>query len=182
MLQPAIKKNDKLANWLIALVSIIIFGAIVALDSKMLQVPYPFGFDVHYFAAANAIINSTVTITLLAALVAVKKKNYVAHKQLMLSAILLSVLFLLSYICHHLWAGDTQFGGTGSIRYVYYFILITHIVLAAVILPFILVTAYRGLNGSYAQHKKIARISWPLWLYVSITGVLVYLMISPYYA
>jgi len=122
-----------------------------------------------------------VTITLVAALLAVKKKNYVLHKRLMLSAILLSVLFLLSYICHHLWAGDTKFGGEGSIRYLYFFILITHIVLAAIILPFILITAYRGLNGSYSRHKKIARISWPLWLYVSITGVLVYLMISPYY-
>lgn len=181
MLPPVIKRNDKLANWLIALVSVIIFAAIVALDSKVVRIPYPFGFDVHYFATANAIINSFVTLSLIAALLAVKKKNFVLHKRLMLTAILLSVLFLLSYICHHLWAGDTSFGGTGAVRYVYYFILITHIILAAVILPFILVTAYRGLSGNYEKHKKIARISWPLWLYVSITGVLVYLLISPHY-
>ena len=99
----------------------------------------------------------------------------------MLTAIILSVLFLVSYIAHHLLAGDTVYGGEGSIRYFYYFILITHIILAAIILPFILFTAYRSLTGEYDKHKKLARYTWPLWLYVSVTGVLVYLMISPYY-
>jgi len=180
-LKPDIKRNDRLANILIAATSIVIFVAIVALDRRTIQVPYPFSFDVHVFASLNALINSCVTVVLIAALVAVKRKNYLLHKRLMLTAILLSVLFLLSYIAHHLWAGDTTFGGTGLIRYFYYTILISHIILAAVILPFILITAYRGLSGNYSRHKKIARYTWPLWLYVSISGVLVYLFISPYY-
>jgi len=96
-------------------------------------------------------------------------------------AMVLSILFLVSYICHHLLAGDTKFGGTGAIKTFYYIILFTHIPLAGIILPFILYTAYRGLIGEYPRHKKIARITWPLWLYVAITGVLVYILISPYY-
>jgi putative membrane protein len=99
----------------------------------------------------------------------------------MIAAIVLSALFLVSYICHHLFAGDTRFGGVGPIRTVYFIILITHIFLAAIILPFILFTAYRALTGEYSKHTKIARITWPIWFYVSVTGVIVYLMISPYY-
>jgi putative membrane protein len=79
-------------------------------------------------------------------------------------------------------AGDTRFGGEGAIRYIYFFILITHIFLAAIILPFILFTAYRSLTGEFEKHKKLARYTWPLWLYVSVTGVWVYILISPYYA
>lgn len=113
----------------------------------------------------------------------------------MLAAIVLSVLFLLSYISHHLLAGETKFGDinhdgvlsdeekmqAGSLRMVYYFILATHIPLAAVILPFILFTAYRALTGEYEAHKKLVRITWPVWLYVAVTGVMVYLLIRPYY-
>ena len=113
----------------------------------------------------------------------------------MLAAILLSVLFLLSYIAHHLLAGDTKYGDlnhdgvlsleektlTGNLRIVYYVILITHIPLAGIILPFILFTAYRALIGEYDKHKKLVRITWPVWFYVAVTGVAVYLMISPYY-
>ena len=99
----------------------------------------------------------------------------------MLFAILLSVLFLVSYICHHLFAGETRFGGDGIGKTVYYIILFTHIPLAGIVLPFILFTAYRALTGDYDKHKKLVRITWPLWFYVAVTGVLVYLMISPYY-
>jgi putative membrane protein len=99
----------------------------------------------------------------------------------MLAAIVLSVLFLLSYIAHHLLAAETKFGGEGTIRIVYYFILMTHIPLAGIILPFILFTAYRALIGEYEQHKKLTRITWPIWFYVAVTGVVVYCMISPYY-
>lgn len=176
------QKNDKRARILIYIVSAVIFGAVVLLDSKMLKVPYPFDFDVHLFATANAIINSVVSLLLIGALMAIRNRNVLLHKRLILSAILCSVLFLVSYIAHHLWAGDTRYGGEGTIRYVYFFILISHIILAAVILPFILFTAYRGLTGEYEKHKKLARYTWPLWFYVSVTGVVVYLMISPYYS
>lgn len=179
MLQPVLKKNDSLAYKLIGVLSFVVFAAVVALSRVKLEVDL--GFNPHVFAQINAFINSAVSLLLIVAVVLVKQKNYSGHKNVMLTAIGLSSLFLISYIAHHLFAGETKFGGEGSIRYFYYFILITHIFLAAVILPFILLTAYRSLTGEYAQHKKIARYTFPLWLYVSVTGVLVYLLISPYY-
>lgn len=179
MLSPVLKKNDKQARLLILTVSFVVFAAVVILSRVQLKVDL--GFNVHVFAAINAVINSCVSLLLIAALVAVKSKNYVAHKNMMLTAMVLSILFLVSYIAHHLLSGDTKFGGEGAIRYVYFIILITHIFLAAIILPFILYTAYRSLTGEFEKHKKLAKYTWPLWLYVSITGVVVYLMISPYY-
>lgn len=179
MLSPVLRKNDKQARLLIFVASFVVFAAVVVLSKVKLDVNL--GFDVHIFALINAVINSCVSILLIAAFVAIKNKQYIAHKNLMLTAMLLSVLFLVSYIAHHLLAGDTKYGGEGAIRYVYFFILITHIFLAAIILPFILFTAYRSLTGEFEKHKKLARYTWPLWLYVSVTGVLVYLFISPYY-
>jgi len=179
MLDPVIAKNDRKAKWLIGIFSFVVFTVIVILGRVKLNINPTF--DVHIFARINAIINSFVTALLLAALIAVKMKHYVVHMRLMLTAMILSIIFLLSYIAHHLLSGETKFGGTGTIRYVYYFILGTHILLAAVVLPFILFTAYRGLTGEFPRHKKLARITWPVWFYVSVTGVVVYLMISPYY-
>jgi putative membrane protein len=193
MLQPSLKKNDKQAKLIIYTVSLVVFAAVVFLSKyKLNDDP---GFDVHQFAKANAVINSMVAVLLLAGLFTAKQKNYELHKKIMLSAIALSVLFLLSYIAHHLLAGDTKYGDinhdgiisldekalAGNLRMVYYFILITHIPLAAIILPFILFTAYRALTGEYDKHKKLVRITWPVWFYVAVTGVVVYLMISPYY-
>ena len=179
MLLATWKKNDKRAWGLILTFSVIVFAAIVVLGRVKLNINT--GFDVHIFAKINASINSAVAILLVAGLVAVKRKNFLLHKNIMLTAIVLSSLFLLSYIAHHLLAGDTKFGGSGTVRYIYYFILGTHIVLAAVILPFILFTAYRALTGEFDKHKKLVRFTWPVWLYVAITGVIVFLMISPYY-
>ena len=193
MLQPSMAKNDKTAKVIIWIVSLVVFSAVAFLAKFKLQTDL--GFNVHVFAKFNAFINTTVAILLIAGLVAVKQKNYELHKKIMLSAIVLSVLFLLSYICHHLLAGDTKFGdinhdgilsdneksAVGSLRIIYYTILITHIPLAAIILPFILFTAYRSLIGEYEKHKKLARITWPVWFYVAVTGVIVYIMISPYY-
>lgn len=190
---PKIYKDDRNAKVFIWVVSVIVF-IVVALLSRF-KLDIDLGFDPHLFAKINAGINSLVTIILLVALVAVKRQAYALHKQLMLIAIVLSFLFLMSYICHHLFAGETKYGDlnhdgiisvnekslAGSLRVVYYFILITHIPLAAIVLPFILFTAYRALTGQYLKHKKLARYTWPLWLYVAITGVVVYLMISPYY-
>ncbi|HUQ65971.1 MAG TPA: DUF420 domain-containing protein [Flavitalea sp.] len=179
MLEPMLVKNDRRARILIILFSMIVFGAVVLLGR--VQVPFDGAFDVHIFAKFNAIINSVVSLLLIAGLIAVKQRKLLQHKKIMLTAIILSVLFLISYICHHLFAGDTKFGGAGAIIYFYYFILITHIFLAAIILPFILFTAYRAMISEWPQHRRIAKITWPIWLYVSITGVLVYLLISPYY-
>ena len=193
MLRPSLKKNDKKAKLFIYTVSFVVFTAVVLLSRYKLNVDP--GFDVHVFAKANAIINSVVALLLLAGLISVKKKKYELHKKIMLSAIVLSVFFLLSYIAHHLLAGETKFGDidhngiisidekllAGNLRMVYYFILITHIPLAAIILPFILFTAYRALTGEYDRHKKLVRITWPVWFYVAVTGVFVYLLIKPYY-
>lgn len=179
MLKASLTKNDKKAAWLIGIFSVIVFVAVVALSRITLQVDL--GFDVHLFASINAVINSLVAVLLLAALFAVKSGKYQLHKNLMMTAMVLSILFLVSYICHHLFAGDTKFGGEGAIRYVYFFILITHIFLAAIILPFILYTAYRAMIAEYPAHKRLAKITWPIWFYVAVTGVVVYFMISPYY-
>lgn len=180
MLDPILVKNDRRARVLIIIVSIVIFVAIALLGK--VEIPVGGAFDVHVFAKINAVINSMVSVLLVAGLIAIRQRKFVVHKKIMLTAIALSILFLLSYICHHLFAGDTKFGGVGAIRYFYFFILITHIILAAIILPFILFTAYRAGIAEWAQHRRLARITWPIWLYVSVTGVLVYLMISPYYS
>jgi putative membrane protein len=194
MLQASLTKNDKKANWLIGIFSVVVFGVVVALGQFKLDVDL--GFNVHIFATINAVINSIVSVLLLAALWSVKQKNYLLHKRLMLGAMVLSILFLVSYITHHLLSGDTRFGDTdhdgvlsdaeklaaGSMRMVYFVLLLTHIFLAAIILPFILFTAYRAMVAEFPRHKKLARITWPIWFYVSVTGVVVYLMISPYYA
>ncbi len=179
MLEPSLKKNDGRAKWLIGIFSFVVFSAIALLSRFKLNVDL--GFDVHVFAKANAIINIATAFILIMALIAVKNKKYTLHRNLMITALSLSVVFLISYIAHHLFAGETKFGGHGAIRYIYFLILFSHIFLAAVILPFILFTAYRGLIAEFPQHKKLARITWPLWLYVAITGPVVYLMISPYY-
>ncbi len=193
MLSATIQKNDKQARLLIGVFSFVVFAAVVLLSKVKLDVDL--GFNVHIFATANAVINSIIAVVLLAALVVVKQGKYVLHKQLMMAALALSVVFLVSYIAHHLLAGDTRFGdanldgvvdeaekaAVGGLRLVYFAILITHIFLAAIILPFILFTAYRGLTAEFPAHKKLAKITWPLWFYVAITGPVVYLMISPYY-
>lgn len=193
MLQAAWKKNDPKAKTLIYIFSAVVFAAVVLLSRIKLNVDL--GFDVHLFAKANAIINSCVAVLLVAALIMVKQKKYVLHRNLMMVAMVLSILFLVSYICHHLFAGETRFGdlnhdgildetekaAAGSSRMIYYILLATHIPLAGIILPFILFAAYRGLTGEFDKHKKLVRITWPVWFYVAVTGVIIYWMISPYY-
>ena len=179
MLPASIQKNDKRASLLIILFSIIVFVAVVFLSKIKVELDLPF--NVHLFAQINAAINTVVSFLLLVGLLAVKRGRYALHKKVMMTSMVLSFLFLVSYICHHLLSDSTVFGGEGTIRYVYYFILITHIILAAIILPFILFTSYRALVAEFTAHKKLARITWPIWFYVSVTGVIVYLLISPYY-
>src|SRR5215218_11497354 len=127
MLPASLQKNDKTARLLILTVSFVIFAAIVLLGRVKLDVNL--GFDKHLFARFNAVINSMVSVLLIAGLVTVKQRKYAVHRRLMIAAIILSSLFLISYICHHLFTGDSKFGGEGSIRYVYFIILITHIIL-----------------------------------------------------
>lgn len=175
----AIRKNDTRAKSLIWVISFVVFAVVVLLGRVKLEVDL--GFDIHLFAKINAVINTLVAMLLLAGIITAKNRKYTAHRKIMLAAMGLSLLFLVSYIAHHLLAGDTRYGGAGAIRYVYYFILITHIFLAAIILPFILFTAYRALINEKEAHRKLARITWPIWFYVAVSGPVVYLMISPYY-
>jgi putative membrane protein len=195
MLTPNLTKNDSRAKWLIGIFSVIVFVTVTVLGKYNLAGKVNLPFDVHLFALTNAIINCLVTLLLLAGLWAIKQRQMQLHKNIMLLAMGLSVLFLVSYIGHHLLAGDTAYGDTdgvkglsdaekaavGNSRTIYLFILLTHIPLAGIGLPFILMAAYRALIGEYTQHKKLVRWIWPLWLYVAVTGVIVYLMINPFY-
>ena len=176
---PAFSKNDKMANIIIWSVSIIVFIAVVLLHE--IKIDIELGFNPHIFAEINAVINGSVAILLITALFLVKAKKYVLHQKVMNLSILLSILFLLSYIAHHVLADSTKFGGEGATKTIYYVILISHILLAGLSLPFILYTAYRASIAEYGPHKKLAKTVYPVWLYVAITGVVVYFMISPYY-
>ena len=192
-MKPLLPKNERQARTLILTVSVIVFFAVALLAKIKVDLHLPF--NIHIFATINAVINSAVAVLLVAGLIAIRAKAYLLHRNFMMTAIILSFFFLLTYIAHHLLAGETRFGDAnfdgivsaaemaqvGSMRMVYFVLLITHIILAAIILPFILFTAYRALTGEYDRHKKLARYTWPLWFYVSVTGPIIYLLISPYY-
>ena len=192
MLEPVLKKNDKLAYILIGVFSVVVFAVVTFLSKFTLGVELPF--DKHIFALINAVINTAVAVLLIAGLVAVKQKNYRLHKSIMMTAMILSLLFLVTYIAHHLLAGEAKYGDAdfdGVIseaefynapnRDIYLVLLGTHIVLAATSLPFILWTAYRALTSDFAAHKKLAKKVGPIWFYVAVTGPIVYWMIKPYY-
>ncbi len=193
LLQPAISKNDKQARLLILVFSFVVFAAVSVLTKVKVNVDL--GFNANLFALLSASVNSIIAVLLVAALVAVKNQHYLLHKRIMLTALILSIVFLVCYIAHHLLAGEAYYGdanhdgilsdeekaAVGGTRIFYLVLLSTHIVLAAVILPFILFTAYRGLTSEFSKHVKLARITWPLWFYVAVTGPIIYWMIHPYY-
>lgn len=193
MLEATLQKNDKKAYWLIITFSVVVFALIAALGNFKISIHSDF--DVHVFAKINAVINTAVALLLIAGLIAVKNGKYRLHRNVMITAMLLSILFLISYIAHHLLAGEAKFGDlnhdgllsdeeklqAGALRVFYLLLLSTHILLAAIILPFILFTAYRALTSEWPAHKKLAKYTWPLWLYVAVTGPVVYFLISPYY-
>jgi len=173
--------QEKKYNRIITALSIIIPLAVATLFGVNLK---KLGFDVEpltFLPPIYATVNGITAVLLIIAVVAIKKGNKKLHEQLNTSAIICSVLFLLMYIAYHMTSESTKFGGEGVIKYVYYFILITHILLSIAVIPFVLVTFVRARLGKFPEHKKIAKITFPLWLYVAVTGVVVYLMISPYY-
>lgn len=142
------------------------------------------GYDVKpltFLPPIYATTNGITAIVLVLAVNAIKNGKRKLHENLMKFAILLSILFLGMYVAYHMTSDSTKFGGEGAIKYIYYFILITHILLSIIIIPFVLVTYVRALAQRFDKHKKLARITFPMWLYVAVTGVIVYLMISPYY-
>ena len=143
-----------------------------------------FGFDVEpltFLPPIYATINGITAVLLIAAVVAVKNGKLKLHENLMKVAIACSVAFLAMYVAYHMTADSTKFGGEGIIKIIYFFILISHIVLSVAIIPMVLITYVRALAQRFDKHKKLAKITFPLWLYVAVTGVVVYLMISPYY-
>lgn len=176
------KPVDKKYNAFIIVVSILIPVIVAILFSVKLK---DFGFDVEplkFLPPIYATINAITALILIFAVMAIKRGNRVLHQRLMTTAIGCSVLFLIMYVAYHMTSDSTSFGGTGSIRYLYFFILITHILLSIAIIPMVLITYVRALAEKFDSHRKIARITFPIWLYVATSGVVVYLMISPYYA
>lgn len=137
--------------------------------------------DVSFLPKVHATINFLVSCFLVLGLFFIKKGNIENHKKSMMSAFVLSSLFLISYVTYHFLAESAKFGGEGLIRPIYFFILVTHIILAAGVLPFILFSFYFSLTNSIEKHKKLSKFTWPIWFYVSVTGVLVYLINAPYY-
>lgn len=143
------------------------------------------GYDVQplsFLPPIYATINGLTAVVLVAAVIAIKNGNRKLHENLMKVAIGCSVAFLAMYVAYHMTSDSTKFGGEGAIRYIYFFILITHILLSIIIIPLVLITYVKALAQRFDKHKKIAKITFPIWLYVAVTGVIVYLMISPYYA
>jgi len=176
------KSTEKKYKRGITILSIVIPVAVAALFGINLR---ELGFDVKplsFLPPIYATINGITAILLVSSVIAIKKGRKNLHEKLNTLAILCSVLFLVMYVAYHMTSDSTTFGGEGIIKYFYYFILITHIVLSIVVIPFVLVTLMRAKFGKFNEHKKIAKITFPLWLYVAVTGVIVYLMISPYYA
>jgi len=168
-------------NKLIIAVSIIIPVVVAILFGVKLK---DFGYNVEplsFLPPIYATTNGITAIVLIVAVLAIKNEKRKLHETLMKIAIGLSILFLLMYVAYHMTADSTPFGGEGAIRYAYFFLLISHIILSIIIIPLVLITYVRALAGRFDRHKKIAKITFPIWLYVAITGVIVYLMIAPYY-
>ena len=180
-MNPNLKPIEQKYKKAIIALSIIIPLAVAALFAVKLK---DFGIDVEplsFLPPIYATINGITAIILILAVIAIKNGKRKTHEYLMKTAIGLSALFLLMYVAYHMTADSTKFGGEGTIKYIYFFILLTHIVLSVVIIPLVLITFVRALSQSFDRHRKIARITFPIWLYVAITGVIVYIMISPYY-
>jgi putative membrane protein len=139
------------------------------------------GLDVSFLPHLNAVFNTATAVCLAIGYYFIKNKNIALHRTMMIAAFVLSSLFLISYVIYHANAESTKFGGVGAIRYLYFFLLLSHILLAIVIVYFALKSLYFGLTKQYEKHKKVSRWTFPIWMYVALTGVIVYLMISPYY-
>lgn len=170
-------KSTKKYNVWIWILSVVIPIAVAVLFTIRIPGVERLGFLPPIYAGINAL----TAFLLIISVIMIRKGKRDIHERLMKTCIVLSVLFLLMYVTYHMTSDSTSYGGEGAVRYVYFFILISHILLSIIIIPFVLITYVRAISGNFPQHKKIARITFPLWLYVAITGVIVYVMISPYY-
>ena len=189
------KQNDKTVFKIVLAVSALICVVVVVLNQKLIPVPDTFPAFIYKLPMLNALLNGSCSLLLIASLWAIKKRNIELHKKLNLTAFLLSSLFLISYVTAHYFIPDTKFGdinhnevleqtelaAVSVIRPIYLVILLSHIFLAVIVLPMILLSFYYALKDDRVKHKKITRFSYPIWLYVTVTGVVVYTMIAPYY-
>ncbi len=187
--------TDKIIFRFIAGISIFVFAVVVLLLSKVLPTPKTLPSFTYTLPLINAVLNGTCSVLLLTSLYFIRNGNVTVHKRLNIVTFCLSSLFLVFYIVFHYLAPETKFGDmdhngilspvekarAGSVRYVYYLILVTHIILAASVLPLILLSFYRGLQMQVEKHKRLVRWTFPIWFYVTVTGVIVYIMIAPYY-
>ena len=173
-----VTRREKRFNRYITIISIAIPAVVVALFGIRIPDVEPFGFLPPIYAT----INGLTAVLLIAAVLAIKNGKQKLHQNLMSSCIFLSLVFLVMYVAYHMTSDSTPYGGDGWLRYVYFFILISHILLSIVIIPLVLKTYSRAYLKKFEAHRKIARITFPIWLYVAVTGVIVYLMISPYYS
>jgi putative membrane protein len=187
--------TDKFIFRFVAAISIFVFLVVLILNRHLIPAPATIPSFIVYLPKLNAVLNGTCSVLLLISLYFIKQKNIVMHKRVNILTFCLSSLFLVSYILFHYLNTETRFGdlngdgvlspeeraAVGNIRYVYYVILTSHIILAAAVLPLILLSFYRGLQMQVAKHRRLVRWAFPIWLYVTITGVIVYFMIAPYY-
>ena len=171
-------RRVKLYNRLIIIVSILVPVVVALLFTVRIPNVEPLSFLPPIYASTNAI----TAVLLVSAVIAIKQKNRKLHEKLIKICIVLSLLFLVMYIAYHMTSDPTPFGGEGMVQYIYYFILISHILLSITVIPFVLVSYVRAITGDFERHRKIAKITFPIWLYVAVTGVIVYLMIAPYYS
>lgn len=169
--------KDPYRKTIIALSVIIPFGL-----ALLFGMPKIDGYDTSFLPPIYATINGITALLLVSAVIAVRNGRRLLHERIMKTCIGLSAVFLVLYLIYHVTNESTPFGGTGSIRTVYFFILITHILLSFGVIPLVLFTFVRALSGDFSRHRRLARITFPIWLYVAVTGVIVYLMISPYYS
>lgn len=188
-------KNEKSLKIVIWITTIVIVAAVTILNKKVLPVPDTFPSFVFKLPMLNAFLNGSCSVLLICSLLAIKKRNIPLHRKLNLTAFLLSSLFLVSYVTAHYFIPDTRYGdvdhngmldaaesaAVSGIKPIYLTILLSHIILAIVVFPMVLLSFYYGLTDQREKHKKLTRFSYPIWLYVTVTGVVVYLMISPYY-
>lgn len=175
------KNKDRYYLILIAILSVVV-PLLIAVLMFMPQTGKLGDLNVSFLPKLHAVLNSLTAISLMIGYYQIKNNNRRRHRFAMTTAFVLSAFFLISYVTYHYQAAPTSFGGEGSIKTFYYFVLITHIILAAAIVPLVLLSVYFAISEQFARHKKISRWTFPLWLYVAVTGVLVYILISPYYA
>ena len=169
--------SSKKYNVYIVILSIAIPIVVALMFSIRLDVELPI-----FLPPVYATINAMTGVLLIIAVWAIKNKKRLLHERLMKTAILCSVVFLMMYLAYHMTSDSTKFDGEGAIKYIYLFILLTHILLSIVVIPFVLLTYVKAITKDFEKHKKIAKITFPLWLYVAVSGVVVYVLISPYYS